>query len=132
MTAVSIWMFRSSLLFLLLTFITGSLMFLNKAFHWSPAFWALLPVHIETAILGWILQFVMGTAYWMFPRYVEGPKRGSKRQAWIMLAALNGGILLSALSLGNPWVHFGGRFLLLAGVLLFATLMWGRVVSYRK
>lgn len=131
MPVISIWMIRLSLIFLLLTFVTGSLILMNKAVGWSPVFWALLPVHIEIAVLGWVLQFVMGTAYWMFPRFVEGPKRGSKKKAWVMVGVLNIGIILSALALGNPWVQFAGRLVLLTGVLLFVSLMWKRVVSYR-
>lgn len=132
MPVVSIWMIRLSLSFLFITFVTGSVMLLNKAFGWSPALWALLPIHLEVALLGWVLQFVMGTAYWMFPRYLRGPKRGNIRMARMMVIILNSGILLSAFSIGNTWVLFIGRFLLLTGVGLFVALMWRRVVSYRR
>lgn len=132
MPVVSIWMIRLSLSFLFITFVTGSVMLLNKAFGWSPALWALLPIHLEVALLGWVLQFVMGTAYWMFPRYLRGPKRGNIRMARMMVIILNSGILLSAFSIGNTWVLFIGRFLLLTGVGFFVALMWRRVVSYRR
>src|SRR5690554_3877416 len=66
--ATSIHMLRLSLIWLLVAFTSGSLLLLNKAMGFHPALWALLLVHMEAAIFGWILQFVMATAYWMFPR----------------------------------------------------------------
>ncbi len=131
MPSVSIWMIRSSLVWFLLTFLTGSLLLLNKGFEISPALWALMPVHYEMALLGWILQFVLGTAYWMFPRHLEGPKRGNRKSAILMVITLNAGIVFSAFAMNQEWVLFAGRFFLLSGVILFVRLMWGRVVSYR-
>lgn len=132
MPAVSIWMIRLSLIYLILTFVTGAAILVNKAFAIHPAFWALLPVHIEIAILGWIFQFVLGTAYWMFPRYLEKEKRGSVRLAWIMVISLNMGVIMTGLSFGSIRIVFTGRLLLIVSVLLFIKLMWNRVVSYRK
>jgi len=131
MPSVSIWMIRSSLIWFLLTFLTGSVLLLNKGFELTPALWALLPVHYEIALLGWILQFVLGTAYWMFPRFLDGPKRGNRTSAILMVMVLNAGILCSAFAMNHEWVIFIGRLFLLMGVILFVGLMWGRVVSYR-
>jgi hypothetical protein len=132
MPAVSIWMIRFSLIYLILTFVTGAAILVNKAFVIHPAFWALLPVHIEIAILGWVFQFVLGTAYWMFPRYLKIEKRGSIRSAWLMVIALNLGVIITSLSFENTRIVFAGRILLAGSVFLFIKLMWNRVVSYRK
>lgn len=83
------------------------------------------------ALLGWILKFVLGTAYWMFPRFLEGPKRENRKSAILMVIALNAGIVCSAFAMNHEWIKFTGRLFLLTGVVLFVRLMWGRVVSYR-
>lgn len=93
---------------------------------------SMLPVHIEVATLGWIFQFVLGTAYWMFPRFLKKEKKGSVRLAWTIVIALNMGVILTGLSFGSARIVFTGRLLLIVNVLLFIILMWNRVVSYRE
>jgi len=34
-----------------------------------------LPIHIEVLIFGWIIQFTLGTAYWILPRFLQAPQR---------------------------------------------------------
>jgi hypothetical protein len=132
MPSVSIWMLRMSIVFFLITVITGSILLLNKSFQFHPGIWALLPIHIEVAMFGWVVQFVLGTAYWMFPRFLEGPARGNIKAAIWMVVLLNSGILLSAFAMGNEWVLFTGRILLTAGVIIFVLIIRNRVVSYRN
>lgn len=129
---ISIWMIRLSLIYLMITFLTGSILLLNKVFSFHPGLWALLPLHIEAAMLGWIMQFVLGTAYWMFPRFLQGPIRGSQKAACYMFITVNAGILFSAFSMGNEWVLFIGRILFLLGAGLFVIIIRNRIVSYRN
>lgn len=131
MPSLSVHMLRLSLLWLILAFASGSLLLLNKAFGLHPSLWALLPLHMEMALFGWILQFVLGTAYWMFPRFLDRPRRGGVRPARFMVLTLNLAIPLSALSFLNPILPTLSRLFLLLSVLLFFRLIWGRVVSYR-
>jgi hypothetical protein len=128
---ISIWMIRLSLIYLMITFLTGSILLLNKAFSFHPGLWALLPLHIEAAMLGWIMQFVLGTAYWMFPRFLQRPIRGNQKAACYMFITVNAGILFSAFSMGNEWILFIGRLFLAMGMILFISIIRGRVVSYR-
>jgi hypothetical protein len=132
MPGISIWMIRISLIYLMITFITGSILLLNKTILLQPVVWALLPVHIEMAMLGWILQFVLGTAYWMFPRYMEGEIRGNRKAAFWMVITVNTGIIMSAFAMGNEWLLFIGRLFLAMGVILFISIIRGRIVSYRN
>lgn len=134
MPKVSRWMIRSSLLYLLLGVGLGALMLIHKAYPLHPAVWQLLPVHIEVTIFGWIIQFTLGTAYWMLPRFLEEPKRGNRGAAWLMVILLNLGILMVvADSLFSPLIplRLAGRFLEVGAVTLFISLHWNRIVSYR-
>ncbi len=135
MPVQSIWMIRLSLGYLLCIAFLGSLLLIHKTVEIHPALWSLLPVHYEMAIWGWLLQFVMGTAYWMFPRYLKGPKRGSPRLAWMVVVSLNFGLWLLLVSYFiqfSRYTKLAGRSLIIISVLLFVSLMWRRVVSYRK
>lgn len=134
MPAQSIWMIRSSLMCLIAASIAGGIILVHKSAELHPAVWLLLPLHYELAIWGWLVQFVMGTAYWMFPRYVTGAKRGSSSAAWAMAALFNTGLLLllaSGLLRDGDLVAVSGRCLLTLSVVVFVFLMWKRAVSYR-
>ncbi|MDZ7773758.1 MAG: hypothetical protein U5K31_13620 [Balneolaceae bacterium] len=132
MPLVSRIMIRSSLACLMVAVGMGSLLLVHKAWPLHAALWQLLPLHIELALMGWVVQFTLGTAYWMLPRHLEGPPRGSPRAALGMALLLNGGILLVLLyhlyTVG--WMHVAGRLLETGAVALFIALHWKRVVSY--
>lgn len=131
----SIWMIRISLIYLLLAFSAGSVILFHKVVPLHDAVWALLPIHIEMAFFGWVLQFAMGTAYWIFPRFLEGFKRGNPRWVWTMVFLLNTGIISTIGSTANlladGWM-LTGRLLEAVAVLLFVFLHWQRVVTYRN
>ena len=136
MPAPSRWMIRCSLLYLLAGFAIGSGMLISKAWPAAyPQVWQLLPVHIEVAIFGWIIQFTMGTAYWILPRYLKTGDRGHSMPAKLMVALFNAGIVMNICS----YLHvvprsavFWGRLLEVSSVILFIILHWNRAISYRK
>ena len=134
MPAPSRWMIRSAMCYLLAGSLIGAAMLISKAYPaWAPV-WLLLPVHIEVMIFGWIIQFTIGTAYWILPRYLETGDRGSASMARAMVGLFNAGIVVNVLS----YIHllpasgiFWGRLLETGAVLLFIFLHWNRAVSYR-
>ncbi len=129
----SVWMIRLSLSYLFVAVLTGAVLLVHKAVPIHNALWGLLPIHYEMAIWGWLIQFVMGTAYWMFPRYLMDKGRGSSVLAWSVVAIMNLGLWLLLISyVTYDHLAFVGRGLLLIGTILFAGLMWNRVVSYRN
>lgn len=135
MPVPSRWMIRLSFVYLTVAMGLGALMLIHKAFTVHPLVWVLLPVHIEVAIFGWVIQFTLGTAYWMLPRFLEGPPRGSDKLAGAMVTSLNLGIVLviidSASTMLFPF-RLLGRTLELVAVILFLILHWNRIVTYRK
>lgn len=134
MPTPSRWMIRLSLVYLLVGILLGALMLTHKAFAIHPSIWMFLSIHIEVTIFGWIIQFTLGTAYWMLPRFLEGPPRGDSKFAYAMIGSLNLGIIFvildSLLLSGVPFDLFG-RILELTAVVLFVMLHWNRIVTYR-
>lgn len=135
MPSQSVWMIRFSMIYLLIAITIGGILLIHKATPLHPGIWALLPIHFELAIWGWLIQFVMGTAYWMFPRHLSGEARGATTQSWGMVALMNSGIILLAaghLLPAIPYLKISARFTVLAAIILFISLMWNRVVTYRN
>lgn len=134
MPTPSRWMIRSSFVYLFLGILLGALMLVHKAYFIHPAIWILLPIHIEITIFGWIIQLTLGTAYYMLPRFLEGPSRGDSTLAYAMIVFLNAGIIFvvadSLLSLAVP-LDMIGRIFEMTAVGLFVALHWNRIVTYR-
>lgn len=135
MPAVSRWMIRLALCYLAAGMAMGALMLIHKAYPLHPAIWVLLPIHIEVTIFGWVIQLTLGTAYWMLPRYLEGPPRGRPVWAAAMVVLLNAGIaavIADTLWPGAAALRPAGRMLELTSVGLFVFLHWNRIVTYRS
>lgn len=135
MPAPSRLLLKLSLLYLLTGFAMGAVMLANKAISMHPHVWQLLPMHIEMLVFGFIIQFTLGTAYWILPRLLEGPGRGGKIRPFLLVGCLNLGIILVIIDSFSPeWISFRltGRVLELTAVGLFVSLHWNRIVSYRN
>ena len=135
MPAPSRWMLRLALLYLLTGFVIGAAILISKAYPGYAHVWQLLPIHIEAAVFGWIIQFTMGTAYWILPRYLKTGDRGSRSIAMIMVGLFNMGIGVNIVSYLD-WLPteavVWGRSLEIGAVLLFVLLHWKRAVSYKN
>ncbi|MEX2478048.1 MAG: hypothetical protein WD357_06400 [Gracilimonas sp.] len=134
MPHISRIMIRLSLVYLLIGVSIGALMLVNKAFLISPVIWFIFPIHIEFLIFGWIIQFTLGVAYWILPRFLKTKGRGSKILARLMPLFLNIGIISVAFSgygLGSEFA-LAGRILEACAVGMFVYLHWSRVVTYNK
>jgi hypothetical protein len=92
----------------------------------------LATIHLLT--VGWLLQLIIGVAFWMFPRHPTSPPRGDVRYGWWAFGLLNTGLLLRLL--GEPWrLGFSGPawplvaagLLQLAGVASALALLWPRI-----
>ena len=131
MPRLSQWYIKAALLYLLAGFTIGMLMLANKGVPFYPALWRLLPVHIEFLLVGWTLQFVLGVAFWIAPRFWQPPRRGDERgavAAWILLNlgvwAVVAGVWLETAAFMLP-----GRLLEATAVAAFAWHIWPRIVG---
>ena len=90
----------------------------------------MLPAHIEFVLFGWMVQLVMGMAFWILPRFATPPVRGNEKPAWAALVLVNTGIWLIALSVSvvaDPWLTLVGRLAEAVGVMAFAVHAWPRI-----
>ncbi len=129
MPKLSVWLVRAALIHMGIGFLFGSLILHHKGipiYGWS---WKLLNPHIELMIFGWTMQFVMGIALWILPRFSVEPRYGKTLLGWWSFGLLNGGILLTAT---GSWfaldpISLMGRLGTLSAVLLFVISIYPRV-----
>ncbi len=129
MPRLSVYFVRASLIYLILAFTFGGLLLANKGILISPAIWSLLPLHIEFAFVGWMIQLAMGVAFWILPRFSHGTPRGEERLSWLAFMMVNTGIFMLVLQtlLGSDWLAVAGRTSELLGLTAFAIGNWKRI-----
>ena len=129
MPKLSVWLVRAALLHMGVGFLFGALLLFHKGIPIYPWAWRLLTPHIELMIFGWTMQFVMGIAFWILPRF-SGPARyGRVSLGWWSFGLFNAGLIAAGFGgwfALNPLL-LAGRLLTLAAVALFAVLIWPRV-----
>lgn len=107
----------------------GSLILVNKGLPFAPLVWALLPIHIEFLILGWLTQLALGVVFWILPRLTSSMPRGDERWSWAAFALVNLGIAvnIAAPYVGFIWLGLLARILQAAGVAAFTIGNWQRI-----
>jgi heme/copper-type cytochrome/quinol oxidase subunit 1 len=130
MPRLTVWMIRAALFYLAVGFTLGGLLLFNKGVPLSAGIWQLLPAHIEFMLFGWIVQLVMGMAFWILPRFSHNASRGNVRLAWLAGILLNLGIWLVAYGSMVAWqppTTIAGRACEVLSVADFAVYAWPRV-----
>lgn len=131
MPRLSVWMLRTALLALLAGTALGAwLLATEPAYDVVRA--ALRDVHLTLLLFGWLVQFVLGVAYWMLPRYPRAPDRGPAWAGWAAYAALLAGLGLGLLGVFLPAYGLApvGRLLLAGAAFTFVVLLWGRAKPF--
>ncbi|MFI5207334.1 MAG: hypothetical protein ACHQU8_09550 [Gemmatimonadales bacterium] len=131
MPRVSVWLIRISLLHLLTGAYLGAAYLSFKGTGW-PA-WAAShrPVHVEQMLMGWMVQLVIGVAFWILPSRTKAPPVAPERLMWLVLVLLNGGVVLASFANpSRPAAELMGRCAETAAVALFAVLAWNRQRPY--
>lgn len=145
---------KTSIVYLGLGAVLGALMLIQRWVPLGPAISHFKISHVQFLIVGWLTQFILGVAWWLFPpleiglrRDALGPvrrgqaQRGSERLFWVTFVCLNLGVVLRAVfdplysvtqssSLGLL-SSVSGLFLL-AAALAFVVNTWGRVRALGK
>jgi hypothetical protein len=132
---------RTALVWLAVGSAMGGLLLLNKGIPILPWLWVLRFPHVHALLVGWMVQFACGVAFWILPRLDAQGRRGNHSLVWLCYIALNSGVVLAAshdplvVSLGDS---LAARIaLVIAGVLYviasasFVIHAARRVVSFR-
>ena len=133
MPRLSVFFIRTALLYLVAGFTIGGAILAQKGGAFSPSAWQLLPAHIEILFFGWTVQLIMGTAFWILPRFSKSPPRGNPQVAWLSYALLNAGVLVAVFSplFQEPaWALLAGRLLEGMGLTAFISNAWPRVKAF--
>ena len=129
------WFIRSALTWLLTGSLLGSWLLIVKALGEGSYPYALLPIHTHVLTVGFLLNLIMGVAFWMFPKdtSVDRTRQAHAllpRVAWVCLQS---GLLLRIA--GEPWPDAPlGRIALIGSAVLtplaiisFVVAAWRRV-----
>lgn len=129
MPKLSVYLVRAALAHMGIGFLFGALILYHKGIPIYVWTWRLLTPHIELMIFGWTMQFVMGMAFWILPRFTGEQRYGRVYLGWWSFILLNSGVVLTASGawFASGWAALVGRLLVLAAVILFAVLIWPRV-----
>ena len=145
---------KASIIYLALGAALGAVLFVHRWVPLGSAVNALLASHVQFLVVGWLTQFIIGVAWWLFPPLAIGlrpdtglparrgqAQRGSESLFWVGLACLNTGVLLRALceplytwtriDLFSTLSDLSGLFLLVAAI-LFVINLWARVRELGK
>ena len=129
MPKLSVYWVRASLIYMGIGFLFGTLILYHKGvptFDWA---WRLLNPHIELMVFGWTMQFVMGIAFWILPRFSGKQRYGKTFLGWGSFVLLNCGIVLNVYGLWsvNPLPSLFGQLSTFGAIVVFAILIWSRV-----
>jgi len=129
MPRLSVWFVRASLIYLLAGFTLGALMLAQDGVSYYPAIVAVLPVHMEFLLVGWLVQLALGVAFWIFPRFGLGlpHSRGNEKLIWVSFVLLNAGVLIVALELWIAAALLVGRICEVLAVLVYVLGSWRRI-----
>lgn len=132
MPPASVWLIRLALLHFVSAAVIGSAYLAFKAAGWFPlvALWRL--THVEQMLVGWMVQLVMGVAWWILPRRERAGR--VERVVWVVLVLINLGVVLAALGTMpgfSPVLTTAGRGAEALAAGLFALIAWNRQRPYR-
>jgi hypothetical protein len=132
-------MLRTALVWIAVGYTLGSLVLFNKGVPFWPWLWQLRSAHVHVLLVGWLVQFAAGMAFWILPRLDPQGSRGNERLVWASYILLNSGVILAALhdplaaavpTLTRVMIGGAGICYMLAAA-TFALHAWRRVVPFR-
>lgn len=118
------WMIKCSLGWLIIGSLIGTMMFLQRKYNFNVY---LLPVHSHIILVGFLIQFIFGVAFWLFPR-LPGGVFTSPTKGWMTFILLNAGTIIRGVS--EPiflksdiafWISFLGGTTQFLGIVIGTT-----------
>jgi hypothetical protein len=133
-------MLRTALIWLAVGYTIGGLLLLNKGVPLLPWLWTLRFTHVHLLLVGWMVQFACGVAFWILPRLDARGARGDERLVWLCYASLNSGVVLAAMhdplaaageGLVTRSMAVAAGALYIAAISAFVAHAMPRVISFR-
>lgn len=124
-------MIKASLFWLILGSAIGIILFLQRKYINIPLY--ILPSHSHIILVGFLIQFIFGVAFWMFPRMPGGiftsPSKGWLIFTLINLGTLTRGILEPIFQKSEIifWLAFSGGIMQLFSIFIGALEISKRV-----
>lgn len=124
---------RSALIHLVTGATLGAWLLAARGTGLTLPYGRLMAAHGELLLVGWLLQFTMGVAYWMLPKHAAGDSRGAAgpiAAAWLLL---NGGVLLAVVGQtidGATGIVAAGRLAEAGALAAFAANAWPRIKPF--
>ncbi|MFO7633377.1 MAG: hypothetical protein R6W76_12595 [Caldilinea sp.] len=113
---------KTSLLYLVAAFFAGLVLALRPLLDLPVIVRGLSPVYFHLFMVGWVMQLIVGVAYWMFPKWSKARPRGHDGLALATFWLLNTGLLVRVVAepaqTVSAWPGWG--WLIVAA----ATLQW--------
>uniref|UniRef100_A0A7C1JS19 Uncharacterized protein n=1 Tax=Caldilinea aerophila TaxID=133453 RepID=A0A7C1JS19_9CHLR len=113
---------KTSLIYLITSFGVGLVLAVRPLAPLPALVNGLAPVYFHLFMVGWVMQLIVGVAYWMFPKWSRERPRGYDTLALATYWLLNAGLLLRVAAepaqLVSAWPGWGWL------VVLAALLQW--------
>lgn len=113
---------KTSLIYLVASFGVGLSLTLRPLAPLPAVVNGLAPVYFHLFMVGWVMQLIVGVAYWMFPKWSRERPRGHDSLALATYWLLNAGLLLRVVAepaqLVSVWPEWGWL------VVIAALLQW--------
>jgi len=132
---LSMLLVRSALCWLAAGAAMGALLLGAKAVPMPAGVFRLFALHAEALLIGWMVQFAMGVAWWILPKYPRLPERGPGAPIWTAWALLNAGVLLAGIGRAAGAVEgvvLTGRVAEWLAAVAFAAAAWPRVKAFGR
>lgn len=124
------WMIKWSLGWLIFGGIIGIIIFLQRKYG-SNIY--LIPVHSHIILVGFLIQFIFGVAFWIFPR-LPGGVFTSPKKGWLIFILINTGTIIRGVfeplfqrSEFMFWISFVGGMMQFFGIVIGALELSKRV-----
>ena len=131
MPAITRYFIKAAILYFGAGLLTSFLVSAQKMLNLPSFFQSMTPTYLHMLVVGWITQLIIGVAYWMFPKYSKEQPRGNEKVGWVVLIALNAGLILR--TIGEPLAALmpdkGYGWLLVLASLLLLIAGWGFVFN---
>lgn len=118
----------------------GAALAFHKATGWRPDLAArIYSTHVHLLLVGFVAQWIMGIAFWLYPRGERTGFAPHHRRVLVAWALLNTGVLARAVAEAmvlspalQTWKAWWGVYLAATGFqalagLLYVTAIWGRI-----